>query len=75
MFVHLSLYWWSMDVRELEKFFDYKPFIDQDPQLILDKIIQKAKKYLPEEQIAGISKAYAYAAEKHQWQFRLSGES
>ena len=64
-----------MDVKELEKFFDYKPFIDQDPQIILDKIIVKARKYLPEEQIPGIHKAYTYAAEKHQWQARLSGEA
>ncbi len=64
-----------MDVKELEKFFDYKPFLDQDPQIILDKIILKARKYLPEEQIPGIHKAYAYAAEKHQWQARLSGEA
>ncbi|MCX6825142.1 MAG: RelA/SpoT family protein [candidate division SR1 bacterium] len=63
-----------MDVKKLEKFFGYKPFIDQDPQIILDKIIQKAKKYLPEDQIPLIQKAYAYAAEKHKGQVRLSGE-
>jgi hypothetical protein len=40
-----------MDVKELEKFFNYVPFIDGDPQVILDKIIHKAKKYLPEQQI------------------------
>jgi len=62
-------------VKELERFFDYTPFIDQDPHIILDQIIQKAKKYLPEEQIPGIHKAYIYAAEKHQWQVRLSGEA
>jgi hypothetical protein len=55
-----------MDVKELEKFFDYKPFLDQDPQLILDTILREAKKYLPQDQIAGIQHAYAYAAEKHQ---------
>jgi hypothetical protein len=42
-----------MDVKELEKFFDYKPFLDQDTQTILDKIVQKARKYLPENQIPG----------------------
>ncbi len=63
-----------MDVKELEKFFTYKPFIDQDPHIILDKIIQKAKKYLPDTQILGIKKAYDYAAEKHAWQVRLSWE-
>lgn len=55
-----------MDVRELEKFFDYQPFLDQDPQIILDQILQKARKYLPEDQILRIQKAYEYAAEKHQ---------
>lgn len=63
-----------MDVKELEKFFDYKPFLDQDTHVILDKILQKARKYLPEDQISGIQKAYTYAVEKHQWQVRLSGE-
>jgi (p)ppGpp synthase/HD superfamily hydrolase len=61
-----------MDVKELEKFFDYKPFINQDPQIILDKILVKARKYLPEEQIPLIQKAYAYAADKHKDQVRLS---
>lgn len=63
-----------MDVKELEKFFDYKPFFDQDPQIILDKIIQKAKKYLPDEQLVAIQKAYDYAADKHKDQKRLSWE-
>ncbi len=64
-----------MDIKWLEKFFDYKPFLDQDPQIILDKIIHKAKKYLPAEQLPMIKKAYVYAAEKHQWQLRLSWEA
>lgn len=63
-----------MDVKELEKFFSYKPFIDQDPQIILDKILIKAKKYLPADQIPLIQKAYVYAAEKHKDQIRLSWE-
>ena len=61
-----------MDIKELEKFFNYIPFINQDPQIILDKIIQKAKKYLPEEQIPLLQRTYNYAVEKHQGQFRLS---
>jgi len=63
-----------MDVKELEKFFSYKPFINQDPQIILDKILNKAKKYLPTEQVSLIPKAYDYAEEKHKWQVRLSWE-
>jgi len=61
-----------MDVKALEKFFDYKPFVDQDPQIIVDKILEKAKKYLPAKQIPFIQKAYLYAAEKHAGQVRLS---
>ncbi len=63
-----------MDVKELEKFFAYKPFLNQDPQIILDKIIQKAKKYLPAHHVEYIQKAYDYAASKHAWQVRLSWE-
>lgn len=64
-----------MDVKALEKFFDYKPFVDQDPQIIVDKILEKAKKYLPAKQIPFIQKAYLYAAEKHAGQVRLSWEA
>ena len=53
-----------MDIKELEKFFNYKS-LTKDPQILLDKVIQKAKKYLPETQIPLIQKAYDYAAEKH----------
>lgn len=62
-----------MDIKGLEKFFNYKS-LTTDPQILLDKIIQRAKKYLPAEQIPLIQKAYDYAAEKHAWQTRLSGE-
>jgi GTP diphosphokinase / guanosine-3',5'-bis(diphosphate) 3'-diphosphatase len=62
-----------MDVKELEKFFNYTS-LSSDPQIILDKIIQRAKKYLPDEQIPLIQKAYDYANEKHQGQMRLSWE-
>jgi hypothetical protein len=54
-----------MDIKELESFLNYQPFFDQDPQVILENILQKAKEYLPAEQVALIPKAYLYAAEKH----------
>lgn len=63
-----------MDIKELESFLNYQPFFDQDPQVILENILQKAKEYLPAEQVALIPKAYLYAAEKHKWQVRLSWE-
>jgi len=61
-----------MDVKELERFFDYKPFLNQDPQILLDNIIREAKQYLPDDQIASIQKAYVYAREQHKNQKRLS---
>lgn len=62
-----------MDIKILENFFNYE-VLTKDPQVILDKIIQRAKKYLPDEQIPLIYKAYEYAADKHKDQKRLSGE-
>jgi hypothetical protein len=53
-----------MDIKTLEKFFDYAS-LKHDPQVLLENIIQKAKKYLPDVQIPSIYKAYEYAAQKH----------
>lgn len=64
-----------MDVVRLEKFLNYKPFIDRDPRILLDRILQQAKSYLPAEQLWEIERAYVYAYEKHLWQKRLSGEA
>lgn len=63
-----------MDVVSLEKYLDYKPFVNKDPRILLQTILDEAKKYLPEEKLSLIEKAYAYADEKHAWQVRLSGE-
>jgi GTP pyrophosphokinase len=62
-----------MDVRTLEKFFDYTALIHNE-KVLLDKIVQRASKYLPAEQLPFIVKAYEYAADKHKDQKRLSGE-
>jgi hypothetical protein len=35
-----------MDIKRLGMFFDYESLI-HDPEILLDKIIQRAKKYLP----------------------------
>jgi hypothetical protein len=40
-----------MDIKTLESFFNYELFLDKDPQIILDNIIKKAKKYLPSNNI------------------------
>lgn len=63
-----------MDVKELEKFLNYKPFLDRDPKVILEYILREAKTYLLADQIPLIQKAYDFAAEKHAGQKRLSGE-
>ena len=55
-----------MDIKRLEHFFDYTLFVDQDPIILLDRIIYKAQEYLPEHQIPLIKQAYEYAADKHQ---------
>lgn len=62
-----------MDIKSLEKFLNYVPYID-NPQYIVDGLIKKAKEYLPENQIEWIQKAYEYAKKSHSWQIRLSGE-
>ncbi|MFC1901790.1 RelA/SpoT family protein [Chloroflexota bacterium] len=40
----------------------------------LDKLLEKAEKYLPPEKLAVLEDAYHFAAEQHQGQKRLSGE-
>ncbi|MBU1758385.1 HD domain-containing protein [Patescibacteria group bacterium] len=63
-----------MDIKTLTNFFNYKPFIGQNPQIIVDGIIKTAKEYLPREQIPMIQKAYEYARKAHEGQVRLSRE-
>ena len=63
-----------MDIRQIDIFFDYKPVFDQNPQFIVDNIIFTAKKYLSEDKIKLIQKAYEFARDAHQWQIRLSWE-
>jgi hypothetical protein len=55
-----------MDIRQIDTFFDYKPVIDKDPQFIVDNIIFSAKKYLSEDKIKQIQKAYEFASVAHQ---------
>lgn len=63
-----------MDVKDLWRFFDYKPFLTNDFRIILDKIISEAKKYLDEKSIEEIKRTAEFAIKAHEWQFRLSGE-
>ena len=63
-----------MDISQLEKFLNYVPFLEKNTQSVLDKILLKAKKYLSEDKLPLIQKAYDFAEEKHAGQLRLSGE-
>ena len=53
-------------------FIEYKPVFD-DTQVI-ENIINLAKKYLPEDKIPLILKAYEFAKKAHEWTIRLSWE-
>lgn len=63
-----------MDIKNLDQYLDYHLYLS-DPQILVDGIIERAKTYLPEDQLPLIQKAYDYAKAKHEWQFRLSGEA
>lgn len=62
-----------MDIKSLEHFLNYVPHVG-NPQYIVDAIIQRAKEYLPENQISEIQRAYEYARQAHWGQLRLSWE-
>ena len=64
----------NMDVKQLWKFFDYKPFLNDSFGIVLDKIIYVAEKYLDEKSIFEIKRTADFAVKAHDWQFRLSGE-
>jgi len=64
-----------MDIKALDAFFNYEPFIGQDPQIIVDGIIKQAEKYLPAQQIPLIQEAYEFARKAHGDQLRLSKEA
>lgn len=63
-----------MDIKDLWNFFNYNPFLDNDFDQILQNIISGAEKYLEEESILEIKRAFNFAVKAHEWQFRLSWE-
>lgn len=63
-----------MDVNQLESFLDYKKDLNEDLDILVQEIISKAQKYLPENSKDWILKAYHLAKKAHEWQFRLSWE-
>lgn len=55
-----------MNIAKLEKYINYKPVFDKDPQFLVDEIIKEAKKYITqEEEIKEIQRAYEYARDAH----------
>lgn len=62
-----------MDINQLDSFLNYKLDLDQDPQILVDEIISRAKKYLNNCE-EDIQKAYLFAEKAHKWQVRLSWE-
>jgi GTP pyrophosphokinase len=62
-----------MHIKQLQQFFDYRPFVD-DPQKLVDEIMQQARRYLPGDQLPLIQQTYEYARAAHGDQVRLSGE-
>lgn len=63
-----------MDIKNLDQYLDYHLYL-WDPQELVDGIIAKAKRYLPEAQLPLIQHAYEYAKSKHEGQVRHSGEA
>lgn len=58
----------------LRNFFNYEPVFSQDPQFLVDKIKQKAWKYLSKKDLDIIQKTYEFAREAHRGSTRLSWE-
>lgn len=63
-----------MDISRLDSFLNYDLDLDIDPNILVEEIITKARKYLPENCKEGIIKAYEMAKKAHDGQLRLSWE-
>ena len=62
------------DLKSFKEFFEYKPCFEEDPIDILNNILNKAKKYLKEEEIEAIIKTYEFTREAHKGVYRKSWE-
>jgi (p)ppGpp synthase/HD superfamily hydrolase len=60
------------DLKSFKEFFEYKPCFEEDPVDILNNILNKAKKYLKEEEIEAIIKTYEFTREAHKGVYRKS---
>ncbi len=63
-----------MDIAQLDSFLNYKADLNINPDILVEEIITKARKYLPENCKEWILKAYEMAKKAHEGQFRLSWE-
>ncbi|HOG14984.1 MAG TPA: RelA/SpoT family protein [Candidatus Absconditabacterales bacterium] len=63
-----------MDINQLDSFLDYQIDSTENLDILVQEIITKAQKYLPENSKEGILKAYHLAKKAHEGQSRLSGE-
>ena len=63
-----------MDINQLDSFLDYQIDSTENLDILVQEIITKAQKYLPENSKEWILKAYHLAKKAHEWQSRLSGE-
>lgn len=67
--------WYAYGLEAMEDFLTYdEEDTSHDDVKIMEQILRTAGKYLPEEEIRKIQKAYIYAAQAHNGQKRLSGE-
>jgi hypothetical protein len=71
-----QIYWRKrpMDLRKMNSFLEYTPVFDENPTFIIEDILEKARKYLGEEHLKEIYKAYEFAHKAHKGIKRLSGE-
>lgn len=68
--------WYAYGLEAMEDFLSYdEENTDNDDVKIMEQILHTAGKYLPEEDIRKIQKAYIYAAQAHDGQKRLSGDN
>lgn len=63
-----------MHLNELQQFFDYQPIFSEDPQFLVDEIINLAVQYLPAESWQDIQRTYEFTKNAHEQTKRLSGE-
>jgi len=61
-----------LDINKLENFLNYKIDLDIKPQTLVEEIIKKAKKYLPDDCEYEIQKAFNFAKKAHKKEKRLS---